>query len=275
MSEQIVKGKSFRVELLGYTKSKETFWSELYFQPVVDDLGKVQQYFTIQKDITEYKKLQEQLMKEQKNRQQMITAATIKAQEHERANVGLELHDNVNQVLTTVKLYLELCRDGLANRDLMNKSINLVHESINEIRSLSKRLSAPSLGDIKLKESVKELVDTVAASNKIEITLDATFIEELEADQELHLAIYRILQEHLTNILRHANAQLVYISFDIEDNELMLKVLDDGNGFDTRKRKNGVGIANMISRAESLNGTLIIDSAPGLGCVLSARFPLG
>jgi PAS domain S-box-containing protein len=275
MMEQIAKGESFRVEILDYKKNKETFWSELYLQPVRDREGNVQQYFAISTDITERKNLQERLLKEQKERQQMVTAATIKAQESERAQVSRELHDNVNQVLTTAKLYLDLCLDDPQNSErLLKKSKDLINDSINEIRSLSKRLSAPTLGDIRLKESITELTDTLTATNQILISLDSTRIENLTIDQDLHLTIYRILQEHLTNILKHAEAQKVEILFDILDNELILKVMDDGRGFDMKKKSGGIGITNMTTRAESVNGTLIINSAPGFGCVLLARFPM-
>jgi len=138
---------------------------------------------------------------------------------------------------------------------------------------LSKRLSAPSLGSIKLRDSVQELIDSISATNKIAIDMDTANIKDLEVNQELHLAIFRILQEHITNILRHAGARHVHISFDFVDGDLTLKVIDDGKGFDTSIKRNGIGIANMTTRAESLKGSLVLNSAPGLGCVLIVRFP--
>ncbi len=273
--EQTHSRDFIHAEILNYTKAGEKFWVEFHAQPVYDEKGKVTQYFGIGTDITERKQLQEQLLQEQKNRQQMITTAAIKAQENERALVGRELHDNVNQVLTTVKLYQELCLNGMDNSEvLIRKSIDLLMHSINEIRSLSKQLSAPSLSDIKLKDSVMELIERINFTNKVGITLCATSLDELNVDKDLHLVIYRILQEHLTNILKHANAYNVSICFDILDDNLVLKVTDDGKGFDTKKKSSGIGILNMTSRAESLKGSLTINSAPGLGCVLLVRLPL-
>jgi PAS domain S-box-containing protein len=215
VQEKILRKEPFRVESLNYKKNGETYWSDVSCQPLFDDNGEVLQYFSIATDITERKRLEKQLQKEQRERQIEVASATLKAQERERSVVSQELHDNVNQVLTTVKLYTEMCRDGIGNpNEIMGKSLKLLQDSINEIRSLSKRLSAPSLGKIKLAESVKELVEAVVATNKFEVYLDTSGIDQLQTDQEIHLAVYRILQEHLTNILKYAEASQVEIKLD-------------------------------------------------------------
>jgi len=225
------------------------------------------------RDITDQKKIENELEVHKKQVNKKITAAVIQAQENERSQISRELHDNVNQVLTTVKLYIELCANDLGNKELMHKSINLLQSCIDEIRSLSKQLSAPSLGNISLKESVKDLVKTMAATGKSKIQLNTKGIQDIKVNKELHLAIYRILQEHLTNILKHASAKNVRIVINYLDDEIILKVSDDGEGFNLKDTPKGIGIDNMISRAESLGGRLTINSAPGLGCVLIVHLP--
>lgn len=265
----------FHVEILAYTKNKQKFWIENTGQAVLDANGEVKEWFSIMTDVTERKLLEEKLEQEREMRGRKIAAAVIQAQEREQAHVSRELHDNVNQVLTTVKLYAELCRDGIGDtRSMLEKTRYLLQECIDEIRSLSKRLSAPSLGSIKLKESVKDLVDTVAATNKISVSLDAIGVECLEVDQEVHLALYRILQEQLTNVLRHAQATQVQITLDFADSALWLQVIDNGKGFDLKQKREGIGLTNMISRAENLRGSLTIISAPGQGCKLKVQIPL-
>lgn len=262
--------KPFHIEVLNYRKNGETYWADVSSQPMFDENGKLLYYFSISTDITNRKKLEEELQLQRKH----TTAAIIAAQEKERALVGQELHDNVNQVLTTVKLYTELCRDGIGNApEIMEKSIKLLQDSIDEVRSLSKRLSAPSLGDINLKESVSELVDAVRATNKLKISLTMQGIEELEVNQEVHLALYRILQEHLTNVLKHSEAAHVKVHIAANQGALSLQVNDDGLGFDMQQKSNGIGISNMMSRAESIKGMLVIKSAPGMGCELQVCFP--
>jgi len=227
------------------------------------------------KNITERKTIEEHLEYEKKQTQKKITAAVIQAQEKERAEVGQELHDNVNQVLTTVKLYTELCLgNNPKSEELLKKSSDLLQSCINEIRILSRQLSAPSLGQIRMKDSIKELVETITATGKADIKLDTKGIVDLEVSEEMHLAIYRILQEHLTNILKHADATMITIVIDYLDDDLIIKVTDNGKGFALSEKRGGIGIANMMSRAESLGGRLTINSAPGLGCVLIVHFDL-
>lgn len=226
------------------------------------------------RDITEKRKLLEQLQHERDIQQKRITAAVIKATEEERAQVGKELHDNVNQVLTTVKLYAELClQNPSSSETILKKAIILLQESINEIRGLSKRLSAPSLGGIRLHESVGELVEAINATNRLLVCYEND-VEELDVTDEVHVTVYRILQEHFTNIIKHSNATTVSLRITIEDQKLKVTVYDNGQGFDLAKVRKGVGIENMISRAEGLNGSLELVSAPGKGCTLYLSVPL-
>ncbi|RYZ21852.1 MAG: PAS domain S-box protein [Chitinophagaceae bacterium] len=272
VDEQYARRKPFSLEVLNYKKDGTPFWSLLSIQPLFDEAGNVVEYFSIRKDITARKQLEQELERER----QKTTAAVIAAQEKERSDVSQELHDNVNQVLTTVKLYQELCLSGIGNRDeLTRRSMELLQDSISEIRSLSKRLSAPSLGKIRLQDSIRELTEAVAATGKLEVQLDTAPIADFEADSTLHLAIYRILQEQLTNILKHAAAHTAHISFTVAPGAfLVMQVTDDGVGFDTAARGSGSGLANIRSRAESLQGTISLASAPGEGCTLVVALPL-
>jgi PAS domain S-box-containing protein len=272
----IARSEPFRIEVLNYKKDGSTYWADVIGQPVFNEDGELLHFFSIANDITGQKRLQQQIEGERRRRQQLITNAAIKAQESERAQVSQELHDNVNQVLTTVKLYTELCRDGIGDpRELMDKSLRLLQLSIDEIRSLSKRLSAPSLGNIRLRDSVRELIETVAATNKMEVCLDTAAIDEMEqVDQDVHLAIYRILQEQLTNIMKHAEASKTQVFFERSPDELLLFVRDNGRGFDNTQKRAGIGITNMTTRAESVQGSLQIETAPGKGCTLTVKVPL-
>lgn len=240
-------------------------------QPVFDREGRITEFFSIHRDITERKKFQEQLDLQQKK----TTLDIIAAQERVRAQVGQELHDNVNQVLTTVKLYQELALSGHSeSHALLAKSMQLLQYSIEEIRNLSKRLSAPTLRSIKLKESVEELLSTVRATHRVGISLRTSRLEELDVAKDMHLAVYRILQEHLTNVLRHANASEVKVVLGNRKHELVLLVRDNGKGFNPDAKRLGIGITSMVSRTESLRGKFKVSSAPGKGCLLKVTIPL-
>jgi len=227
------------------------------------------------RDITDRVKLQMKLDKELCNRQKELTTAVINAQEQERSQLGLELHDNVNQVLTTVKLYNEMFLTGYnPDKELIHKSTVYLQECINEIRSISKRLSAPTLGHISLHDSVQELIESLIITRQIEILFRPYNIEQLCISRELHLTIYRIVQEGLNNIIKYAEASTAIVSIRNWENTLNVTIYDDGKGFDTNKKRSGIGITNMRTRAENMNGTFELKSTPGHGCAIKMVFPL-
>jgi PAS domain S-box-containing protein len=226
------------------------------------------------RNVTERKKLQEELAQAQKKRQRAITSAVIKAQESERSQLGQELHDNVNQVLTTVKLYNEMLFDGIGDpKDILQKSIHHLQSCINEIRSISKRLSAPTLGKITLEESINELVESINLTKRLKITSTINGLEKKMVQQDFHLTVYRIIQEQLNNIIKHAEAGNVSIIIENTPQEFFLQIEDDGKGFDVKARRKGIGITNMETRTENMHGKMEITSSPGKGCKLVARFP--
>jgi PAS domain S-box-containing protein len=227
------------------------------------------------RDVTDRIKLQQKLDLELASKQKDITAAVIETQEKERSQLGLELHDNVNQVLTTIKLYNEMLLDGLGDqRDILTRSIKHLQDCINEIRSISKRLSAPTLGDITLDSSIRELIKSINLTNRINIEYTLTGLENCIIPQDLHLAIYRIIQEQLNNILKHAEATTANIHMHYGNGYLSLAISDNGKGFDAKKKRKGIGITNMYSRAEHMGGTMKIISAVAKGTSLQVRFPL-
>ena len=248
---------------------------EIRVIPVKDNQGKVKKLLGIANDITEKRTLQKQLDVERDEFNRRVTAAAIKGQEIERSKVSRELHDNVNQVLTTVRLYTELCASGAANvPELLARCSQLLDQAINEIRDLSQQLSAPSLGDIGLIETLGELTSSIQVTRKLRITLDTSAVSCNQIDSELHLAVYRIAQEHLTNILKHAEASDVFIELGISHDRLELTIRDNGKGFDPNLPREGIGITNMITRAETLFGTVSFTSAPGQGTTMAASFPV-
>ena len=111
-------------------------------------------------------------------------------------------------------------------------------------------------------------------ANPIKISYKLDLLIENKVSDKFKLNIYRIMQEQLTNILKHANATKVTISLSQNKRFLLLSIADNGVGFDTGKRKEGIGIANIKSRSMSYNGKADFVSKPGQGCVLNIKFPL-
>jgi len=226
-------------------------------------------------DVTEKMQLEARLEQQQKLRQHQITRAVLRAEEKERTYLGQELHDNINQVLATVKLYLDLCMEGHERKEeLIEKSSRNVQMAIEEIRKLSKKLISPDEKTGGLSELLKELVEEISFASPIQFSLDIKELNEEEIEEDLKIAIYRIAQEQLKNILNYAEARSVNIHVFMEDEKLTLIIADDGKGFDFTVPRNGVGIANMTSRAEVFNGKVEIDTAPGKGCIIKIIFNL-
>jgi two-component system sensor histidine kinase UhpB len=197
------------------------------------------------------------------------------AQEKERAEIGRELHDNINQILTTTKMYLDM---ALTEKDISEELIMKSHENISsaieEIRSLSKSLVPPSLGDIGIKEAISEMLDNLNISQKLNIRLKTSGLAKAVIPDKVRLMVFRIVQEQVSNILRHSKATEAEIRLAVHKNDLVITIMDNGVGFDPRKRMKGIGLMNITSRAEVHNGDVDIVSAPGNGCTIKISIPL-
>lgn len=211
---------------------------------------------------------------EAQKQHKLITEAVIQAQESERSLIGLELHDNINQVLTTVKLHNEMLLEGIGDpKVILPRTLQYLQNCINEIRGLSKRLSAPTLGKISLEESVKDLIDSINLTSKIKINRQISGMEASALSQDLHIGIYRILQEQLNNVLKHAEATEVTIQLERREDTLHLSIADNGKGFQVQNSQNGIGLMNMRTRAENLSGSFVVKSSPGQGCCVEVVVP--
>lgn len=206
----------------------------------------------------------------------MITKAIIKTQEDERYEIGTELHDNVCQILASSQLSLEMLNNQIPEASLnwLNKSKKFLGLALDEIRNISHRL-APSFFDEKtIEETFQELLINANPEGKYETNLHIDFKQikhRLNSDIELNL--YRIIQEQLRNIQKYAQASQISVSLRLDGEYLLLKVEDNGVGFDFSKIKKGIGLANIRRRAELFSGTMEIDSKPGEGCRLIIRIP--
>lgn len=242
---------------------------------LIDDEGKPYRMIGAMMDITERKKLQDELAAQSIARQRQVTEATIMAQEKERAEIGRELHDNINQILTTTKMYLDMAlAEDEIREELMMKSHQNISSAIEEIRILSKSLVPPSLGDIGLKEAISEMINNLNLSQKIEIKLRTSGISSSVIPDKMQLMVFRIVQEQISNVLKHSKATEAEIKLAISKNELMVTITDNGVGFEPKKRMKGIGLMNITSRAEVHNGRVEISSSPGNGCTLKIAIPL-
>ncbi len=227
-------------------------------------------------DVTEKIKLQEQLAIQQKERERSITSATITAQETERAELGRELHDNINQILVTALLFLDnIISTQKVDFDRLKYIKEIISESIKEIRKITKGLVPPALDNIGLIASVEGVISNVkSVSGIIFNTSFNDFFEDM-ISEDLKLMIYRIVQEQLNNIVKHAEATRVDISLTLlEDNTIKLWIKDNGKGYNLSDKPNGVGLQNIKTRAALHYGEVTINTSLGNGFELIVTFPM-
>jgi PAS domain S-box-containing protein len=224
-------------------------------------------------DVTNLKDLESKLMEEKLERQQEISETVIQAQERERTHIGHELHDNVNQILSSAKLFIETIKT--TDKDdikLKAKGVEYISLAIEEIRKLSKELAVPQLKEKGLVASIETLIEDVHFSNALKVK----FTHDSENDlisQGKKVTLFRILQEQMKNILKHSHAKNAEIFLQVKENNVLLVVKDDGVGFDSKITHRGIGLSNIHERTRFYNGSVEIQTAPGKGCCLIASIP--
>lgn len=255
--------------------TNEIVWLLTNAEPVLNANGELHQLIASFVDITERKKLEQHLLGEQLAHQRQLTQTTIDSQEKERTEIGKELHDNIGQQLTTVKLYLDLAKSTAddTTAEMVAVAQRGISDVINEIRSLCRALIPSSLGDIGLIESVNDLVHTMTRTRQVRIKLSWDQFDEETIAENQKLMLFRILQEQLNNILKHAAAERVSVLLRNNSSEVIMEIIDDGKGFDISKVKKGLGLTNMRNRAEMFGGKVSIKSSPGEGCHLIVNIP--
>jgi len=225
--------------------------------------------------VSEVAKLEKELIQRQLAEQKLITEVTIKAQEKERNELAKELHDNINQMLATVKIFLNVAIESEPEREeMVVRSYGIVERAVEEIRKLSRSLSAPSLGDISLFEALNRLVRDLNLGKRFNVNLDLDDFTQHQLDSDLQLMLYRIVQEQINNVNKYSGAKNVTIQLSIREKNIRLMIKDDGQGFDTRKKSEGIGLQNIRSRVEFYSGKMNIESAPGKGCRLEITVPV-
>ena len=214
----------------------------------------------------------------ERTRQELrMTKAIIKTQEDERYEVGGELHDNVCQILAATQMSLGIVRKSAtpALAPMLQQSVDYIKMALEEIRNLSHRLAPAFFSNSNLKDSFLQLLDNLNADKKWQTALQfSDEVAALNLDRDFQLNMYRILQEQLNNVAKYANAKIVNVKVDIEDDCIVLSIMDDGVGFNADGVIGGIGIANMQRRTQLFAGSFKISSKPGSGCSVNISVPV-
>ena len=200
-------------------------------------------------------------------RQDKFSQALLQSQEEERTRLARELHDSVGQQLTLIKR---------KSQNLKQAEITvLTNNALEEVRSISRGLYPPLLKELGLTESITQLINEYDAQTDLFFTLDIDFFEGYFTENT-RLNFYRLIQECLTNIVKHAKAKTVTVSIKKQENAILTLISDNGKGFDINdnKKKNSLGLKTIFERIKIMNGKLSIDSKLDLGTSFIFSIPV-
>ena len=272
MAHSRQNGLPFKKEQLIYTKQGTAVWAKVEGQPMKDENGELTMFFVIVTDITEQRRREEERLQNQIEQQKEITRLMMQAQEEERNNLGRELHDNVNQLLAAVALQLSYCNAHYETaKTVVEECREYVQMAIEEIRVLSHKMVLPRFSLSSLQYELGWLITNYQHTQKI--TLDATGWCEANIPHTIKETFFRIAQEQLHNIHKYAKATKVSVRIKSDAECAFMSIHDDGIGFNPCQEKKGIGVTNIINRAEAYNGTSRFISAPGKGCTLLVSIP--
>jgi signal transduction histidine kinase len=214
---------------------------------------------------------------EHSRRRKYLSKRLVELLEKDRRDFAMALHDQIGQILTTLKMNLELLSEKVGEgepRAIIETAIEKASQAMCFSRNISQELRPATLDTLGLVPSIENLIAQVKDSSGVAITFFHKDISR-KLGNEKELALYRILQEALTNIMKHASARSVHVTLIRKGNTALLTIEDDGKGFDyrsvTSSEKGPLGIMIMRERAVQIGGTVNVDTRPGKGTHIAAR----
>jgi PAS domain S-box-containing protein len=258
------------VETGAVMENGDIVWAEVSVAPLaLPDASAV----VIMHDITERKQAHEQL--------RVLSRRLFQVQEEERRHLARELHDEIGQALTAVKINLTPGRTGKAGSSSarLEEAIALLDNLIRQVRQISLDLHPSLLDDLGLAPALRSLLEKQTRRAGLRAQFSAADPLE-EIGREIQTTAFRIAQEAITNVLRHAGAEFVALFVVTDEKQLRMKIIDDGSGFDVAKmsasttKRPTFGLTGMKERAALLGGQVTITSSPGQGTTVEVLLPI-
>ena len=252
------------IEIINYKKNGEEFWSNIAIAPVFDENGNTLYWIGIKRDISDSKK-----------QEQNVKKAIVGAQESEKHFIGRELHDNIAQLLVGSNILLGTI-EGKAERDTkaITQIAQNIHKALVEIRNMSHQLAPAKFRGNTFILTISELLKSINTNNKFIIHTHFDDIDETRLSSDLQLNLYRILQEQLQNIIKHANATTIEVSIYFSDNTIKMRIYNNGEGFYEALSTRSRGLQNIKNRTEMFSGFYTINTSEGNGFELLINIPL-
>lgn len=226
----------------------------------------------IQRKNQHKQRLQLQRIKELETEKQLTaTEAVLKGEEQERSRLAKDLHDGLGGMLSGIKFSFQTMKGNLIltpeNAQLFERSLDMLDTSISEMRRVAHNLMPENLIKFGLDSALRDFFDDINLSGVIQLRYISIGLKDEQIDQTIAISLYRIIQELVNNILKHAEAKQALVQLTKNENLILLDVEDDGKGFEHSKMllSTGIGWTNIKSRLEYLNAKVTLDSAPGKG----------
>ena len=215
-----------------------------------------------------------------KHREYSIMNAALKGQEQERKRLGAELHDGIGQIMSAIALQVSQISEEVSDKNIehtrkdLSQLTDKLHEAIRELRNISHDLMPEVLESFGLKEAINQTCNNLKGRSGIRVAFDHVDVEA-RYDQFIEVNLYRIAQELLTNVQKHANCSNVFISLMDHGTSISLTVEDDGVGFKTQHDKEfkGIGLSNVYSRVNMMNGQIDVESNENSGTLVNIEVP--
>jgi len=281
--KEFEKGDVRNYEMSLTTKSKEKriiAWNSINR---FDDDGNLAEIIGFGTDITEKKKAEVDL-KNQRDMLKVVTEDVIRVQEEERRRISMELHDSIGGSLSVIKLQIKnlakaFQRDEANLPNGLNGIADLVDETIAYLRQISANLRPVILDNLGLWPTIEWFLKDFSIKSELDIKIDIEG-QDIKLDQKTENHLFRIIQQIMINIKTHSEATYVKFKSRQENSNIVFEISENGKGFDPENifdpsvRRRGMGMINIMERANIVNGKLDIDSAPGKGARYTVSIPI-
>lgn len=218
-----------------------------------------------------------EMEKKEADQQKLRFKAVIEAEEKERIRIAKDLHDGLGQLLSTARINIAGLEGEVKKEEevLVNNSLKMIDEAVKEVRSISHNMMPATLIEFGLIKATQNLIERINEAGLMKVILITDEITE-KFEQSTEIALYRIVQEVLNNMIKHSNAKNIIIELRKTNSRILLKIKDDGKGFDIKEidRSQGIGWKNIFSRLSMINGNINIQSLPGAGTVINIDFSI-